>query len=67
MITTTHARPSTSARLAGFLSTRVTFCSRCSRLLGNAATEIERLTLQKKHRCTPPTTARQPSIAVPFS
>lgn len=68
MITTTHAKPMTSAlAAAGLLSARVSFCSRCSRLLGVTITEPQRLALLQKHRCAQPLTARQPSIAVPFS
>lgn len=68
MITTTHAKPMTSALAAtGLLPARVSFCGRCSRVLGVAVTEPERLALERSHRCDPLFTARQPSIAVPFS
>jgi len=68
MITTTHAKPMTSAlAAAGLLTARVSFCGRCSRVLGLANTEPERLALVRSHRCDQASPARQPSIAVPFS
>ncbi len=68
MITTTHAKPMTSALAAsGLLSARVAFCGRCSRLLGMPITETERLALERKHHCARSLKAHQPSIAVPFS
>jgi hypothetical protein len=68
MITTTHAKPMTSALAAsGLLYARVAFCGRCSRLLGMPITEPERLALERKHHCARSPKAHQPSIAVPFS
>ncbi len=68
MITTTHAKPMTSALAAsGLLNARVAFCGRCSRLLGMPITEPERLALERKHNCARSHKAHQPSIAVPFS
>ncbi len=68
MITTTHAKPLTSGLVAaGLFSTRVAFCSRCSRVLGVTATDAERILLEHHHHCSPSLPARQPSIAVPFS
>jgi hypothetical protein len=68
MITTTHAKPLTSALAAsGLLAARVAFCGRCSRVLGMSITEPERLALERKHRCSRSLKAHQPSIAVPFS
>jgi hypothetical protein len=68
MITTTHAKPMTSAlAAAGLLTAKVSFCGRCSRVLGLALTEPERLALERKHHCAPFPRAHQPSIAVPFS
>jgi hypothetical protein len=68
MITTTHAKPMTSALAAsGLLTARVAFCSHCSKVLGTPITEPERLALVRKHRCVRSLKAHQPSIAVPFS
>ena len=68
MITTTHAKPMTSAlAAAGLLTARLSFCAHCARMLGSANTELERLALEREHRCNQSATARQPSIAVPFS
>jgi hypothetical protein len=68
MITTTHAKPLTSAlAAAGLINVRVAFCGRCSRVLGTSITEPERLALERKHHCTRSPKAHQPSIGVPFS
>jgi hypothetical protein len=68
MITTTHAKPMTSAlAAAGLLTARVAFCGRCSRILGTPITDNERLALERNHRCAQSFKAHQPSIAVPFS
>ncbi len=68
MITTTHAKPMTSALAASWLPTsKVAFCGRCSRILGTPITDTERLALEQKHRCGRLPRTHQPLIAVPFS
>ena len=67
MITTTHVNPSLLPATRTTLGGRITFCGRCSQVLGAAADERTSRELLRKHNCQESLTPRQPSIAVPFS